>query len=71
VADAVREIASPPQRPGSPFNVELEYASSLFADIAEGIPGVARRGPTTVAFSDNEYPAAYRMIRVLYKHLQP
>lgn len=71
VADAVREIASRPQRPGSPFNVELEYASSLFADIAEGIPGVARRGPTTVAFSDNEYPAAYRMIRVLYKHLQP
>ncbi len=54
-----------------PFDVELQYATSVSADVAEGIPGVRRVGPTTVGFSVDEYPAAYRMIRLLYKHLRP
>ncbi len=49
--------------------MELEYKSALYADIAEGIPWVERIGPRTVRYSVDEYPAAYRMIRVLYKHL--
>lgn len=59
----------PPVEP--PFEVEMEFTSHLYADIAEGIPGVRRVDYTTVAFSTGEYPAAYRMIRVLYKHLTP
>ncbi len=38
-------------------------------DIAEGIPSVDRVDATTVGFTVDEYPAAYRMIRVLYKHV--
>ena len=53
----------------APFRVELRYANALYADIAEGIPSVDRVDATTVGFQVNEYPAAYRMIRVLYKHL--
>ena len=53
----------------SPFDVELSYSDALYADIAEGIPAVHRVNPTTVRFTVDEYPAAYRMIRVLYKHL--
>lgn len=61
--------------PGSPlpraerYEVEMEYTSVIYAEIAEGIPGVDRAGPTTVWFTVNEYPEAYRMIRVLYKHI--
>ena len=52
-----------------PFRVELRYTSNLYADIAEGIPSVYRVDATTVGFTVDRYPAAYRMIRVLYKHL--
>ena len=47
----------------------MEYTTAIYADIAEGIPGVDRVGATTVRFTVREYPEAYRMIRVLYKHL--
>ena len=53
----------------APFRVELRYTNALYAEIAEGIPSVDRVDATTVAFQVDEYPAAYRMIRVLYKHL--
>lgn len=59
----------PPVEP--PFEVEMEFTSHLYADIAEGIPGLRRMDYTTVAFTTDEFPAAYRMVRVLYKHLTP
>lgn len=71
VTEAVRATIGPPPRPTPPINVELEYSSSLFADIAEGIPAVRRVDARTVGFTVDDYPAAYRMIRVLYKHLTP
>jgi D-amino peptidase len=71
VAEALRSRHRILERPTSPVRVELKYTTSLFADIAEGIPGVERVDGTTVAFTVADYPAAYRMIRVLYKHLQP
>ena len=63
--------ASAPSQPSlrPPFSVEFEYSSALYADIAEGIPWLERIGPRTVRYTVDEYPAAYRMIRVLYKHL--
>ncbi|MCH7491671.1 MAG: M55 family metallopeptidase [Gemmatimonadetes bacterium] len=62
-APSVQPVAAPP------FRVELSYTDALYADIAEGIPSVDRVDATTVGFTVDEYPAAYRMIRVLYKHL--
>ncbi len=53
------------------YEVELAYTSPIYAEIAEGIPSVHRVGPATVAFSTDRYPQAYRMIRLLYKHLTP
>jgi D-amino peptidase len=53
-----------------PVAVELEYSTPIYAEIAEGIPGVRRRSYSTVGFSTPDYPAAYRMIRILYRHLQ-
>ena len=71
VARVVGALPAPSPRPVPPFEVELEYSSAIFADVAEGIPGIRRVGPTTVGFTVDTYPEAYRMIRVLYKHLQP
>ncbi|MCZ6918196.1 MAG: M55 family metallopeptidase [Gemmatimonadetes bacterium] len=71
VADAVRAAAptQPTLRP--PFTVEFEYSTPLYADITEGIPWLERTGPRTLRYTVDEYPAAYRMIRVLYKHITP
>lgn len=71
VESALRRSLRRPAAVTRPVAVELDYRDALFADIAEGIPGVRRAGPRTVAFTTPEYPAAYRLIRVLYKHLQP
>lgn len=54
-----------------PVAVELEYDSAIYAEVAEGIPGVRRQGYSTVGFTTSDYPAAYRLIRILYRHLQP
>ena len=68
-----RALRGPLPRPAAvtrPVTVELEYSTPIYAEIAEGIPGVRRQGYSTVGFSTPNYPAAYRMIRVLYRHLQ-
>ena len=69
VADALRSGPGGHAATTAPFRVELRYTNALFAEIAEGIPSVDRVDATTVGFQVDEYPAAYRMIRVLYKHL--
>ncbi len=69
MADALRNRRGGHPAMTAPFRVELRYTNALYADIAEGIPGVDRVDATTVGFQVDEYPAAYRMIRVLYKHL--
>ncbi len=69
MADALRNRRGGHPAMTAPFRVELRYTNALYADIAEGIPGVDRVDATTVGFEVDEYPAAYRMIRVLYKHL--
>ncbi len=71
VAAAVRAGVGRRAAEATPVRVELRYSSPLYADIAEGIPGVRRVDARTVGFATDDYPAAYRMIRVLYKHLQP
>jgi len=68
VQAALRDPGRPLPR-AERYEVEMEYTSAIYADIAEGIPGVERVGATTVRFTVQEYPEAYRMIRVLYKHL--
>lgn len=60
-----------PTRPAVPVVVQLRYTDPLRADIAVGIPGVDRADHTAVRFQTQAYPEAYRMIRVLYKHVRP
>ena len=56
---------------GSPVRVEYTYQDRLYANVAMGIPWLERVDARTVAYTVDDYPAAYRLIRVLYKHLRP
>lgn len=71
VERALRAALPRPPSIARPVAVELEYSTAIHAEVAEGIPGIRRVGYSTVGFTIPEYPAAYRMIRVLYRHLQP
>lgn len=70
VEQALRSARPRPVAVARPVTVELDYSTPLYAEIAEGIPGIRRQGYATVAFTAPTYPAAYRFIRVLYRHLQ-
>ena len=71
VERALRGTLPRPPAVTRPVAVELEYSTAIYAEVAEGIPGIRRQGYSTVGFSTPDYPAAYRMVRILYRHLQP
>jgi D-amino peptidase len=60
----------PPQRQG-PFRVRMRFHDTLIPDIAEAFPSIERVAPDAVAYSSDTMPAAYRIVRVLYRYLNP
>jgi D-amino peptidase len=67
--DAVsRAKKTTPQRRG-PFNVRLQFRDTLIPDVAEAFPTIQRVAPDTVSYSMETMPAAYRLIRVLYRFI--
>ena len=67
VASATRVA---PQRTG-PFRVRMRFKDTLIPDIVEAFPGIERLAPDTVAWSSDTMPAAYRLVRVLYRYVNP
>lgn len=61
---------TPPQRSG-PIRVQMRFKDTLIPDVAEGLPGIARPAPDTVAWTSDTMPAAYRLVRVMYRYLNP
>lgn len=57
-----------PQRRG-PFQVQMQFRDTLIPEVAEAFPTIRRVGPETVSFSSDTMPAAYRLIRVLYRFI--
>ena len=57
-----------PQRRG-PFHVQMQFRDTLIPEVAEAFPTIRRVGPETVGFSTETMPAAYRLIRVLYRFI--
>ena len=57
-----------PQRRG-PFQVQMQFRDTLIPEIAEAFPNIRRVGPETVSYSADSMPAAYRLIRVLYRFI--
>ena len=67
VASATRVA---PQRTG-PFRVRMRFKDTLIPDIVEAFPSIERLAPDTVAWSSDTMPAAYRLVRVLYRYVNP
>jgi D-amino peptidase len=59
-----------PQR-ATPVNVQMQFKTTLIPEIVEAFPTIKRVAPDTVAYSSDTMPAAYRLIRVLYRFINP
>jgi D-amino peptidase len=59
-----------PKRP-SPGRVRLRYRNFTYPEIAEAFPTIKRVDPDTIEFTADTMPAAYRLIRVLYRFINP
>ncbi|HXG88463.1 MAG TPA: M55 family metallopeptidase [Vicinamibacterales bacterium] len=61
---------SPPQRQG-PYNVQLRYRNFTYPEVASAFREIELVAPDTVAFTRDTMPEAYRLIRVLYRFINP
>ncbi|HVF48037.1 MAG TPA: M55 family metallopeptidase [Pyrinomonadaceae bacterium] len=69
--DAVARSRKPaPNRRGA-YRVQLQFRDTLIPEIAEAIPMFQRPAPDTITYSADTMPAAYRLIRVLYRFINP
>jgi D-amino peptidase len=61
---------TPPQRTGS-FRIQIRYRTTEIPEVAEGLPGIERPAPDVLAFSSTSMADAFRLYRVLYRHINP
>jgi len=61
---------SPPQRQG-PYKVQLRYRNFTYPEVASAFREIELVAPDTVAFTRDTMPEAYRLIRVLYRFINP
>ncbi len=59
-----------PQRQG-PYRVTLRYRNFTFPEVATAFKEIESLAPDTIAFSRETMPEAYRLIRVLYRFINP
>jgi D-amino peptidase len=75
IQDAAREgVAAArktaPQRQG-PYRVQLRYRNFTYPEVATAFREIELIAPDTVAFARDTMPEAYRLIRVLYRFINP
>lgn len=61
---------SAPQRQG-PYRVQLRYRNFTYPEVATAFREIELVAPDTVAFTRDTMPEAYRLIRVLYRFINP
>jgi D-amino peptidase len=59
-----------PQRKG-PYRVTVQYRNFTFPEVATAFREIELVAPDTIAFSRETMPEAYRLIRVLYRFINP
>lgn len=67
---AVTPGARTPER-AAQYRVELQYNNFTFPEVATAFSEIERPAPDTVAFTRATMPEAYRLIRVLYRFINP
>jgi D-amino peptidase len=75
IQDAAREGVrtakrGTPQRQG-PFRVQMRYRNFTYPEVATAFREIEPVAPDTVAFTRDTMPEAYRLIRVLYRFINP
>lgn len=65
----LRELRPPALSP--PFTFEVTFSGTAQADIAEQVPTVKRAGSHAVSYTTSDFRAGYRLLRVLYRYLNP
>ncbi len=69
--DAVSRATKPsPQRTTS-VRVEMQFRDTLIPEIVQAFPAIERVAPDTIAYSADSMPAAYRLVRVCYRFINP
>ena len=66
---AKREEAS--TRSGIVYRVQVRYRNMTFPEVATAFREIKLVAPDTVAFTRESMPDAYRLIRVLYRYINP
>jgi D-amino peptidase len=61
---------APPARLG-PYRVQLRYRNVTYPEIATAFREIELVAPDTIAFTRDTMPDAYRLIRVLYRFINP
>ena len=69
--DAVATSSRIPTQRTGPFRVRMRFKDTLIPFIAEGLPGLERPQPDTVSWTSDSMPAAYRIVRILYRYIDP
>jgi D-aminopeptidase len=71
---AARPTAAPkktaPQRTG-PYRVTIQYRNFTFTEVAGAFKEIEVVAPDTLRFARDTMPEAYRLIRVLYRFINP
>jgi D-amino peptidase len=70
-ADALKAAQRGAPRREASYRVEIQFNGTAIAEVAEGLPQIERPAPDTLAFTSPSMPQAYRMIRILYRYLNP
>jgi D-amino peptidase len=75
IETAAREAVAAARKPApvrrGPVEVRMRFDNVLVPEIAEAFPTIRRPQPDTIEFSAETMPAAYRLIRVLYRFINP
>jgi D-amino peptidase len=69
VVAALGARPAPARQPG--YRVELQYNNFTYPEVATAFREVELLAPDTVAFTRETMPEAYRLIRVLYRFINP
>lgn len=56
---------------GAPVRVRMRFASTTHVDILQSIPGMSKVDGFTVAYTARDADEAYRLIRLMYRFVQP
>jgi D-amino peptidase len=69
--DGVASAKKIPPQHAVPVTVQMQFKTTLIPEIVEAFPNIRRVAPDTVSYSSDSMPAAYRLIRVLYRFINP